>query len=63
MAAYLARRWTDATLTELAADLGLSRAESVSNLRRRMSASIGRSFQARQGVERDREELGVESEK
>jgi len=44
VAAYLARRWTDATLTELAADLGLSRAESVSNLRRRVARQLaGRS--------------------
>ena len=44
VAAYLARRWTDATLTELAANLGLSRAESVSNLRRRVARQLaGRS--------------------
>ena len=39
-AADLARRWTDATLTELAADLGLSRAESVPNLRRRVARQL-----------------------
>ena len=36
VAAYLARRWTDVTLGELARDLGLSRADSVPNLTRRV---------------------------
>ena len=36
VAAYLARRWSDVTLGELARDLGLSRADSVPNLTRRV---------------------------
>jgi len=34
--AYLARRWSDVTLAELAGDLGLSRPDSVPNLTRRV---------------------------
>ena len=34
--AYLARRWSDVTLAELAQDLGLSRPDSVPNLTRRV---------------------------
>ena len=34
--AYLARRWSDVTLAELARDLGLSRPDSVPNLTRRV---------------------------
>ena len=40
MAAYLARRFTDASLRELAADLGLSRADSVPNLTRRVERAL-----------------------
>ena len=36
VAAYLARRWSDVTLTELARDLKLSRPDSVPNLTRRV---------------------------
>jgi chromosomal replication initiation ATPase DnaA len=43
VAAYLARRWTDATLRELAKDLGLSRPDSVPNLTRRIEHELGRS--------------------
>jgi REP element-mobilizing transposase RayT len=40
VAAYLARRCTDATLREVAIDLGLSRADSVPNLTRRVERGL-----------------------
>jgi len=40
VAAYLARRCTDATLRDVAADLGLSRADSVPNLTRRVEREL-----------------------
>jgi len=40
VAAYLARRWTDAKLRELAVDLGLSRPDSVPNLTRRIERML-----------------------
>ena len=40
VAAYLARRCTDASLRELAADLGLTRADSVPNLTRRVEREL-----------------------
>jgi chromosomal replication initiation ATPase DnaA len=58
VAAYLARRWTDITLRELAGELGLSRAESVPNLTRRVErqregrSRIGKSVSE---IERDLE--------
>jgi putative transposase len=43
--AYLARRWSDATLVELARDLGLSRPDCVPNLTRRVERGRGTSAQ------------------
>jgi hypothetical protein len=43
VAAYLARRWTDAPLREIAPELGLSRADSVPNLTRRVERELPRS--------------------
>ena len=43
VAAYLARRWTDAPLREIAPQLGLSRADSVPNLTRRVERELPRS--------------------
>ncbi len=43
LAAYLARRSTDATLRQVAMDLGLSRADSVPNLTRRIEKSLASS--------------------
>ena len=40
VAAYLARRWSDVTLAELARDLGLSRPDSVPNLTRRVEREL-----------------------
>jgi putative transposase len=58
VAAYLARRWTDITLRELAGELGLSRAESVPNLTRRVERQMGgrsRIGKAVSEIERDLE--------
>jgi chromosomal replication initiation ATPase DnaA len=40
VAAYLARQFTDASLKELAADLGLTRTDSVPNLTRRVEREL-----------------------
>jgi putative transposase len=47
VAAYLARRWSDVTLAELARDLGLSRPDSVPNLTRRVQREWPSSSQLR----------------
>ena len=50
VAAYLARRCTDASLRELAADLGLTRADSVPNLTRRVERDLPASATLRAGL-------------
>ena len=57
LAAWLCRRHTDATLRDLAALLGLTRADSVPNLTRRIDARLKASTTLAGEVERIRERL------
>lgn len=50
VAAWLAKRHTPATLQELAAALGLGRAQSVGNLTRRVDAALDKSKQLRRTI-------------
>jgi hypothetical protein len=58
LAAYLARRSTDATLREVARDLGLSRPDSVPNLTRRIEKALASSPVLRDDLRAIEESLG-----
>jgi hypothetical protein len=61
VAAYLARRCTDAALREVAVDLGLSRADSVPNLTRRVERELPTSAMRRADLRAIEDLLHVEA--
>jgi hypothetical protein len=62
VAAYLARRWSDVTLGERARDLGLSRADSVPNLTRRVERERASSSRLRTDLNAIEDLLRMERE-